>query len=320
MTRKLHLLPIVALLVLTSTVHAQYASVPVLVPGSVGFPYGGRGLKVAGFLSTGAPVGYVPVGPGGVILGPPVHALPAYGVMERRFVIQQVLPAPRPRELVPDYDLSGIDLDVHTPDHLYPPGTAPAPAKPPARLVEAKKQVEPAKLPQPPAPPEPPVVKPPVDGLLQPRAGAAEEARRLVDLGLRSFREQAFGLAVFRFQQASEVDPANARAFFLLGQAFVAVGQYRDAAQAIQDGLKLQPDWPTGNFRPRTELYDNAPDDWLEHRRRLDDAVKRQPANAAFAFLRAYVAWFDGERVQAAEWFQAARPLAPDPRWIDLFH
>jgi len=35
--------------------------------------------------------------------------------------------------------------------------------------------------------------------------------------------------------------------------------------------------------------------------------------------LRAYVAWFDGRRAQAVEWFHAARPLAPDPRWIDLF-
>ena len=59
------------------------------------------------------------------------------------------------------------------------------------------------------------------------------------------------------------------------------------AVRAIHEGLRLDPDWPVRDFRPRFELYVAEPDDWIEHRRRLDDAVKRQPRDADYAFLRA---------------------------------
>jgi Flp pilus assembly protein TadD len=155
--------------------------------------------------------------------------------------------------------------------------------------------------------------------LLQPRAGAGPESRRLVDLGVLAFKAQQYGLAAWRFQQASVIDPTNARSFFLLAQAYVGVGQFRDAVWAVQEGLRLQPDWPVRDFRPRRDLYGIGKADWLEHVRRVDDAVTRQPDDSAYLFLRAYVAWFDGRRPQAAEWFHQARALVADPRWIDLF-
>ncbi len=158
-----------------------------------------------------------------------------------------------------------------------------------------------------------------MDDLWEPRAGAADESRRLTELGVRAFRAGDYGIALWRFRQATEVDPNHARAFFLLGQARLVAGQYAEAVAAIEAGLKLQPDWPTSDFRPRIDLYGDQPEDWLEHRRRLDDAVKRKPADYALLFLRGYVAWFDGQRMQAAEWFRKARPAAADPAFVDLF-
>src|SRR5205823_3232280 len=132
------------------------------------------------------------------------------------------MPSAPPRARAPDYDLSGIDLDVESPDRLFPPGTAPA-ARPEVARPARPKDEAPNKPPVKPEPAAPPPMKPPAEDLLQPRAGAAEEAGRLVELGIRAFRDQEYGVAAWRFRQASEVHPANARAFFLLGQAYLAV-------------------------------------------------------------------------------------------------
>jgi hypothetical protein len=289
MTRTLGLLALVFSLGLASTASAQF------VQGGITIQYGGSGLRIGGF---------VPIAPGGVLLGPPT-----FRTVERRIIVQQIIVGPAPRPAVPDYDLSGIDLDVNPPDRLYPPKTT-------AALKKAERLPEPRKVPELPKPPEPPakpeVPAPPV------KPTAAEESQRLMELGTRAFREQEYGLAAMRFRQATELDRANAKAFFLLAQAYLAVGQYRDAVQAVQEGLKLDPDWPARDFRPRVELYSTA-DDWIEHRHRLDEAAKRQPKDPSFAFLRAYAAWFDGERPRATTWFLSARALATDPHWIDLF-
>jgi hypothetical protein len=295
MTRTLGLLAAVSFLCGVPAARGQFVS------GGVSFISNGRGARVG------------PFGPAGLLFGPPM-----YGTIQRRVVIQQVIVVPVPRSVAPDYDLSGIDLDVQSPDRLYPPGAGPP--KKAERLPEPRKAPELPKPPSPPAKQDLPVppVTPPTDDLWQPRAGAVEESQRLVELGKRAFRAQAYGLAAMRFRQAREVNPADAKASFLLAQAYLAVGQYRDAVRAIQEGLKLDPDWPRRDFQPRGELYAVA-DDWIEHRQRLNDAARRQPKDASFAFLRAYAAWFDGERPQAMMWFLAARVLATDPRWIDLF-
>src|ERR1700691_5453088 len=104
MTRTLGLLAIMFIAsFITSTAHAQF------VPGGITIQYGNKGLKLGA---------YVPIGPGGVPLGPP-----AFGILERRVIVQPIIVGPAPRPTVPDYDLSGIDLDVNTPDKLYAPGT-----------------------------------------------------------------------------------------------------------------------------------------------------------------------------------------------------
>ena len=311
---------VAALFGLALGVPALHGQVYVPAQNGIGLQYSGGRLKVSGYYTPGL---VVPVGPNGVVLGPPGYLVPPHGILsERRVIVQQMASPSMPRVLppAPEPDVSGIDLDLESPDKLYPPGTAPAKKPAAARPADAKfeQPKKPAEeLLKPPAPAPP--AKPPSDDLLTPRANPVDESRRLVELGLIAFHQQAYGLAVMRFQQATEIDPANARAFFLLAQGYLAVGQFRDAVPAIQAGLKLRPDWPLAKFSPRNELYGDALEDWLEHRRRLVDAVKRKPQDSSYLFLRAYVEWFDGERAQAAEWFQNARPLTADPQWIDLF-
>src|ERR1043166_8520826 len=151
-----------------------------LPQGGIGVQYNGGRLKVSGYYSSGL---VVPVSPGGVVLGPPGYLVSPYGapygvpygVMERRVIVQQFAPPPVQRYVPPEPpDVSGIDLDIESPDKLYPPGSALAkkpvarPAEP--KIEQPKKPAEelvkpPVVKPEPPAPP----MKPPADDLLTPR-------------------------------------------------------------------------------------------------------------------------------------------------------
>jgi tetratricopeptide (TPR) repeat protein len=326
-------------LLLVAALHAELpaqvlvtSSAPVLVPG-IGFRYQGHHLGVSGFIATGPPLVYAPYMP--------------YGFVQRNISIQVVTPtvviAPRRTVALEDYDLTGVDLDrvpasaiwgepeprreiarnPAGPERLGMPRDAARPA--PARKVEAvpapkKPEPAPAKKPEPPPPKkaEPPP-KRPVDDLWQPRAEPAAEARRLVELGIRAFREEQYGIASLRFRQATEVDPTLSRAFFLLGFAEHALGDFREAVAALGTGLRLQPDWPAADFRPKVELYDGKEDAWALHRERLFQTHKLRPKEGAYLFLLGMIDWFGDRRREAIDWFRQARPLLPDRPSIDLF-
>lgn len=291
MTGKLRLPAIAALLVLTGEARAQLAP----------YPYSGGGIGVQ-------------YGSGRLRIGGVYYALPPFTVIQRQVIVQPIVPVTVAPTAAPKYDLSGIDLDVESPDKLYPPGTAPVPRPAPVEKKPVPKGPERLPAPKPELPPQAPK-----EDLLKPRPVPVDESKRLMELGLRAFRAGEYGLALWRFRQASEVDRGNARAFFLMAQAYLTIGQYREAMTAIEDGLRLQPNWPISDFRPRVDLYGEHPDDWRELGQRLDDAVRRRPDDPDYLFLRAYVLWFDGQRVQAAQGFVRARARTADPRWIDLF-
>jgi len=294
--------------------------VPVLVPG-LGFSYQGRHVAFSGYYGPGT-----------------LYPLFPYGVVQNRVSVQFIAPtvvvAPRRVGALDDYDLSGVDLDVVPASVLHgepparrepPPREAmrprapdrldlPARPQPPPKKAElpAPRKEEPAKKPE--APP-----KHPADDLWVPRAEPAAEARRLIELGIRAFRAEEYGVAGFRFRQATEAAPTASRAFFLLGQAEIALGNFREAVRALGEGLRLQPDWPAADFRPKAELYDGREDDWAAHRERVLTTHRRRPRDFDCLFLLGYLDWFGDRRREALDWFRAARPLLPDPTWVDLF-
>ena len=211
--------------------------------------------------------------------------------------------------LVPALDLSGVDLDVAPPwakDQELPRRGVPV-VQP--RPEEIAKRIDP---PRPEAPAEMP--KPP-----EPKATPAEEARRLASLGALAFQDKEYGLAAHRFQQALDVEPTTARPHFLLGQAYLALGRFREAVQTIGLGLAKDPTWPSSHFRPRLSLYVDSPEDWARHVEQLEATQHKQPHNAAYLFLLAYVRWFDDDRVIAAALFRELRPQVADPALVDLF-
>jgi hypothetical protein len=186
--------------------------------------------------------------------------------------------------------------------------------------------------PRPPERPAPKVDKPPeLPKPPRPEADPQAESARLIALGRAAFAAQEYGRASERFRQAARVArmraPGRLQAprpgedplpHFLLGQALFALGNYREAVEAIQAGLTLRPEWPTVRFVP-LELYGPNPGDWTAHLRRLEDVRLRHPNDPVLLFLNAYELWFDGRKDEARALFRRARPGAADPTFIDRF-
>lgn len=267
------------------------------------------------------PLGYQQVFQAYFPLGNPYIPGPMFGYVERRISVQVIAPSPamvvvRPRR--PSYDLSGIDLDVESPDRIWgskapaeksealkAPGAGPKEAARPMPPVEKKPaEANPARPPVPP-PPVPPVKK------LSP-------GERWITEGIEAFKDGDYNVALLRFRQAGAADPPGPRAIFLEAQADIVLGRFRHAVDQIEKGLTRRPDWPLGGFRPKLELYGN-PDAWTAQRDRLLAAQKLEPKNADYPFLLGYLSWFDGERDVALDYFQQSRALTADPRFSDLF-
>lgn len=304
-----------------------------------GVPWGGPF-----FGSFGPPV-FVPPMINGYAL-PSTFSIPTYGAIDSHTTVNIIVPtivqgSRNPLELGGGVnrgvDLSGVDLDVVGPEALQPgfrPGLAKAPVKKPAAKVEVAKQapadkakpkpepvppkVEVAKLQPKPAKPvfPPPKLDEPDKA---PKKELMEENQRLLELGINAFQAKEYGLAAHRFRQAVEAEPAQGRGYFLLAQANLALGKYKDAVAAIENGMKRQHDWPLSDFHPRQDLYKGMDEDWAAHKKLLEEVQAKQPKQGAFLFLQAYQLWFEGERERAAELFRQARPQVGDPSFIDRF-
>jgi Tetratricopeptide repeat len=191
--------------------------------------------------------------------------------------------------------------------------------KPPGRNG-GDKPVQPEAAPPPrPDPPKPPPAKPPdVPRIPHPNPEPRAENARLIELGKEAFADTDYGLAAQRFRQAGVVLPADSQAQFLLAQALLALGKYREAADAINAGLTLEPNWPALNFHP-LELYGANVVLYPDHLRRLEEVVARFPNDAVVLFLYGYELWFDGRKDDARVLFLQAQAAGADPAMIDLF-
>lgn len=290
-------------------VQAQVVFVPQPTSRGVGFLYQRRNLTIGGFVGGMPAPLYAPVYP---------QFYPSTVIEHRVYVAPAPLILPVRRF---GYDLSGIDLDVEPPEKLDPRWPNVPPRKPPevAKRLPPKEMLPEKPKAQEPKPPPPAKEKQDEQGLNEPRAEPVAEARRLVDLGLIAFQRQEYSLAAFRFQQATDVDPAGSRAFFLLGQAGFALGKFKDAAKSIESGMRRQPNWPLSAFRPRVDLYTGIEADWFAHKKQLEIVVSLYADQSAYLFLLGHQLWFEGFHEEAAVIFRRARASAADPMFVDRF-
>jgi Flp pilus assembly protein TadD len=125
-------------------------------------------------------------------------------------------------------------------------------------------------------------------------------------MGRDAFLVEEYGRAAQRFRQAMRLVPDNAEAYFLLAQAMLAQGKFHDAYDAIRDGLRRRPDWPTARFRP-LELYGPRVTEYASLLRGTERALARHPDDPELLFVRGYVLWFDGRKEEARPYFRKAR-------------
>ena len=300
------LLPPLAVLAWAGELPAQ-----ILVPGpppgptvvvgpGVGLGYPGRGPRL---------VVLDPYGPGPRGWGP-------YRVVRRRVTINVFLPPPIVVVPPPEEDLSGVDLDAVPPPWKHQPGEEAAPPPQPEK-PRAKPAPPPQQKPLPPPAPrkkEPALPAPPP--LPEDPATAAG---LLIANGVAAFAGGEYGLAAQRFRQAARTDRTSARARFLLAQALFALGKYREAVAAIHEGMDLDLNWPRSPFRPRFDLYKGQEAALAAQLQALKEALAGSPDNRWFLFLYAYQLWFDGRRADAVPFFERARAVTVDTRYIDRF-
>jgi hypothetical protein len=287
----------------------------------------GLSLSIGGFGGRGHDLG-------------PIFSSRRIGVFEQTTVIYAVqppppplivlVPAPRPpRILLDDLGRDGLPRELW--EGRAPPQPPPAPPDnrlPPPRPMPPE-QLKPPKEEKPkeekpkeekprPEAPKPPVREPELPPFPQPEVDPVAENARLVALGKQAFATLQYGRAAERFRQATRAAPQLPQAHFLLAQALVALGKYRDAVEAINAGMALQPDWPTLRFQP-LELYGVNVADYSEHLLQLDATLTRHPGDPVLLFLNAYQLWFDGRKDEARLLFRRVPPGTAGPGVVERF-
>ncbi|MBY0522592.1 MAG: hypothetical protein K2R98_04315 [Gemmataceae bacterium] len=332
---------LIAVLIALGWASESYAQIPIgPIPGgltigrSVGFTFSSR--RITGSIYFG---GYGP-GPGPYFYGPPLPfgPPPISSVSVILPPVQPiVMPPPRfannppPVAVPPQGEMDLVDPIVIRPrrpgqERLpeVPPDDAPLPGAPAGnfRPVRPEDRAR-AQQPMQPEQAQPPQQRPAAQALrpLQPPAKELkpkEEVMRQIAQGRLAFAAQEYGRAGGRFQEATRALPDEPLPWFLLGQAYFAVGKYREAVVAIHEGLRRDAKWPTSDFKP-AELYGPNVGDYADHMLQIREALARHPPDPVLLFLHAYQLWFDGRQDDARPLFRQALPLVADPRFIQLF-
>jgi hypothetical protein len=153
---------------------------------------------------------------------------------------------------------------------------------------------------------------------MAPESDPKEENKRLVKIGKQAFSDQQYGRAAERFRQAVATLPTDAEDHFLLAQAYFSLGKFREAVDSIEAGVRLQPDWPSWDFRSRL-LYGGNENDFTEEMQRLDEALTRLPDDPVLLFLKAYQLWFDGRRSEAVPLLRHAVAVGSNKTAVERF-
>ena len=151
-----------------------------------------------------------------------------------------------------------------------------------------------------------------------PERDPAAEAVRQVKQAREAFAIQEYGDAVEHLDRALRSKPDDAPALFLKGQAQFAAGQYAESVVNIQAGLKLAPNWPESDFKPK-HLYGRLPVQFDVHVAELRKAVAANPNEVPLQFLLAYQLWFGGDRAEAKQIFRALEARLKDISAVEPF-
>lgn len=141
----------------------------------------------------------------------------------------------------------------------------------------------------------------------------AELARAadFIEQGEEAMKAGKFREALSHWQHALVETPQNGGAILLVSQALFALGQYNDAAGAVQMGMQLLPEEDWGmvvkNF---AQLYAD-PGEYAQQLKALEAARAAKADDPALRFLSGYQYGFLGHRDQAVRELDKALQLQP---------
>jgi tetratricopeptide (TPR) repeat protein len=152
----------------------------------------------------------------------------------------------------------------------------------------------------------------------KPEKDPDREYARLMKLAGETFAGEEYGRCIRVLERAVAAKPAEALPHFLKAQCLFATGQYGEAVEAIREGMKLAPDWPTAAFRP-LDYYGPSPQLFGAHLATLRKALAENPGEPLLQFLLGYELWFNGDHAEAAGLFRAAARGAKGNALIGYF-
>lgn len=143
------------------------------------------------------------------------------------------------------------------------------------------------------------------------------KAKRYTTTGARLFTQGLYHRAAEQFRQATRQVADDATPHFYLAQSLFAAGKFSEAARAVKDGLKINPDWVEADFDMR-DLYGN-PGDLVPQINTLARDLKANPLDKNALFLLGFELFMTGEKARAQTVFEQVARLEADDRHLVPF-
>jgi len=147
-------------------------------------------------------------------------------------------------------------------------------------------------------------------------AGTRARAWRFIDYGDRHLKAGRYREALTRYHKATRTFAELDAAHFRAGFAYLALDNFHRAAQAMQRGLQLNPDWPESQFVVE-DLFDDAAQRAVLNA--LAAHLQELPNDANARLLAGVMLHFDGEPDRAAKQFSRVMELAGEDSVARLF-
>ncbi len=128
--------------------------------------------------------------------------------------------------------------------------------------------------------------------------------------GEEAFRARDYGGALRAWQHAVLDDPNDGTLLMKLALVFFATGQYREAAGATRQALRILPQAEWGQTTQDSELY-SSQQDYLDQLERLEKAVSEKPKEPALRFLLGFHYGYSGRVADAVRELDKLVGLAP---------
>jgi tetratricopeptide (TPR) repeat protein len=137
------------------------------------------------------------------------------------------------------------------------------------------------------------------------------DSEQYISTGEQAFGSGQYQIALREWQHAMVDNPKNGGVVLMIAQAMFALGQYDQAAGAVQMGMQMLPEGEWGTVvKNYTQLYPNI-QNYTDQVKTLEQTRKTHPDDPAMRFLLGYHFGYLGYPKQAVRELDKALDLQP---------